>query len=325
MAYGKLRDLVLLATELQASSIGLTIDEICEKTERSRKTVHRMLNGLFELGLEPTTVQLEADHHLTKRWRIEGGVPAELLILEKAERTGLERLLDTLPEGTVRDGLSKVLAKSEPLGKHIAVNTAELIERTTHIGNIGPRQQVTASQMSKFENAILGFARLKIKYRTSGKAKASWREVEPLGLLFGRFGYLVANLSKTAMKPLTYRLDLIEDVEDLGEMFEEPKNFDFKEWAKESFGIFHGDELLDIKLRFTGEAAKRAERVQFHPSQKTSKGRGGSTIIELKCKGHRELIHELCHPDWVGQLAIEKPDEFRASYFEYVKELAKVS
>ena len=173
MAYGKLRDLVQLATELQASSIGLTIDEICEKTERSRKTVQRMLNGLYELGLEPTSVQLETDHHLTKRWKIEGGVPAELLILEKAERTGLERLLDTLAEGTVRDGLSKVLAKSEPLGKHIAVDTAELIERTTHIGNIGPRQEVKATQMSKFENAILGFARLKIKYRTSGKAKAS--------------------------------------------------------------------------------------------------------------------------------------------------------
>ena len=91
------------------------------------------------------------------------------------------------------------------------------------------------------------------------------------------------------------------------------------------FGIFHGDELLYIKLRFVGEAAKRAERVQFHPSQKVSKGRGGSTIIELKCKGHRELIHELFHPDWVGQLAIEKPDEFRASYFEYVRELGELS
>ena len=83
--------------------------------------------------------------------------------------------------------------------------------------------------------------------------------------------------------------------------------------------------MLYIKLRFVGEATKRAERVQFHPSQKTSKGRGGSTIIELRCKGHRELIHELCHPDWVGQLAIEKPEEFRTKYFEYLKELAKVS
>ena len=125
------------------------------------------------------------------------------------------------------------------------------------------------------------------------------------------------------MKPLTYRLDLIEDVVELGDMFEEPAKFDFKEWANESFGIFHGDKLLDIKLRFTGEAAKRAERVQFHPSQKVSKDRGGSTIIEIKCKGHRELIHELTHPDWLGQLVIEKPEKLRAKYQEYLEQCAK--
>ncbi|MBM09497.1 MAG: hypothetical protein CMF69_07980 [Magnetovibrio sp.] len=325
MAYGKLRDLVQLATELQATSIGFTVHELAEKMERSRQTVDRMLAGLFELGLEPTSILLENDHHLTKRWKIEGGVPTELLILQSVERTGLERHLTTLPEGNVRSGLSKLLAKSEPLGKHIAVDTAELIEKTTHIGNIGPRLQVNAAQMSKFENAILGFQRLRIKYRAAGKPKASWRTVEPLGLLFGRFGYLVANNIATSMKPLTYRLDLVENIEDLGEMFEEPTNFNFREWARDSFGIFHGDELLDIKLRFTGEAAKRARKVQFHPSQKVSKGRGGSTIIELRCRGHRELIHELCHPDWVGQLAIEKPDEFRTKYFDYVKKLGELS
>ena len=76
---------------------------------------------------------MKATTHLTKRWKIKGGVPAELLYLEKVERKGLERFLTTLREGNVRNGLSKLLAKSEPLGRHIAVNTAELIERTTHI------------------------------------------------------------------------------------------------------------------------------------------------------------------------------------------------
>ena len=52
MAYTKVRDLLLLAIELQASSIGLTIQDLMEKTGRSRKTVERMLNGLYELGLE---------------------------------------------------------------------------------------------------------------------------------------------------------------------------------------------------------------------------------------------------------------------------------
>ena len=325
MSYGKLRDLVELATELQATSIGLTIQEICEKTERSRATVERMLNGLFELGLEPTSTNLESDHHLTKRWRIDRGVPTELLILEKTQRSALERHLKTLPEGSVRQGLTRLLAKSEPLGRHIAINTAELIERTTHIGNIGPKLQINAGQMAKFENAILGFERLKFQYQASGKQNPSWRTVEPLGLLFGRFGYLVANNVCTSMKPLTYRLDLIKNVEALGEMFEEPSDFDFKEWAKESFGIFHGDEFLDIKLRFSGEAASRAAKVQFHPSQKVSKSPDGSTIIELQCKGHRELIHEICHPDWLEQVVIEKPAKFKKSYDEYITSLASAT
>ncbi len=325
MAYGKLRDLVQLATELQATSIGLTIQEICEKTERSRATVERMLKSLLDLGLQPVSSQLESDHHLTKRWKIKKGLPTELLILEKAERSALERHLGSLPEGGVHVGLSKLLAKSEPLGKHIAIDTAELIEKTSHIGNVGPRLQVNPSQMTKFEDAILGFQRLKIKYRSFGKARAKWRTIEPLGLLFGRFSYLVANNIATSMKPLTYRLDLIEKVEELGEMFEEETSFNFKDWARESFGIFHGDELLAIKLRFTGEAAKRAERVQFHPSQKVSKGRNNSTIVELQCRGHRELIHEICHPDWLEQVVIEEPAKFKKFYNDYITSLASAT
>ena len=83
MAYTSLRDLVLLAIELQSTSIGLTMNETMERiAERkgkcSRKTAERMLRGLYELGLQPTPSQLESDHHSVKRWRIEGGVPVLL-------------------------------------------------------------------------------------------------------------------------------------------------------------------------------------------------------------------------------------------------------
>ena len=48
----------------------------------------------------------------------------------------------------------------------------------------------------------------------------------------------MANLSKTAMKPLTYRLDLIEDIEDLGEMFEGPKTLILKNGQKRVLEFF---------------------------------------------------------------------------------------
>ena len=65
--------------------------------------------------------------------------------------------------------------------------------------------------------------------------------------------------------------------------------------------------------------AKRAEKVQFHPTQKISHGRGGTLVLEMKCRGHRELIHELLHPDWLGYVKIESPDRLKEEFLEYVE------
>ena len=51
----------------------------------------------------------------------------------------------------------------------------------------------------------------------------------------------------------------------------------------------------------------------------------GDLVVELRCQGHRELIHELCHPDWLGQVTIEAPWTLRAEFDEYVGLLAGVT
>ena len=88
--------------------------------------------------------------------------------------------------------------------------------------------------------------------------------------------------------------------------------------------VYHGDKILEIKLRFSGEAAKRAQKVQFHKSQKMRRVKGG-LVVELYCQGHRELIHELCHPDWLGQVKIISPESLRFEFDEYIKNLRGVT
>ena len=44
------------------SSVGLTIQEICNTTEQNLTTFDLMLKSLCELGLELTKVQIESDH-----------------------------------------------------------------------------------------------------------------------------------------------------------------------------------------------------------------------------------------------------------------------
>ena len=96
-------------------------------------------------------------------------------------------------------------------------------------------------------------------------------------------------------------------------------------WAEEIFGVYHGDALLDVRLRFSKEVAQRAAKVTFHPSQKkkTEKSRVGSLIVHLKVRGHQVLFYELCHPDWVGNVKIEAPDSLADEYGRYLRILDK--
>ena len=72
------------------------------------------------------------------------------------------------------------------------------------------------------------------------------RAVRPLGLLYGRFGYLCA--ATASRGAAIYRLDLLEDVQATNTPFELNPYFNFKAWASESFGICYILILL-VRLR----------------------------------------------------------------------------
>jgi len=51
----------------------------------------------------------------------------------------------------------------------------------------------------------------------------------------------------------------------------------------------------------------------------------GGLVVELHCQGHRELIHELCHPDWLGQVQIEAPESLCVEFKDYLEQLRSVT
>ena len=109
-------------------------------------------------------------------------------------------------------------------------------------------------------------------------------------------------------------MDMLRYVKITDVTFTPKEDFNFKEWVKESFGVYHGDELLKIQLRFSSNVAERASKITLYPSQKQRPQRDGSLIVKMECRGHRELIWELMHPDWIGNVKIESPDKLIDAY-----------
>lgn len=285
---------------LQASTIGLTIPELMQKMECSRRTVLRLLEELEGWGLKERKGVLDSDHHLTKRYSLRDALPAGMLGLSAVDRAALESLLESLPGGSERQALSKLLAAQSLAGVSASIDQETLIERVAYLGRVGPKATISPAILSTLERSIQGFERLTLVYRTPQKGNPSPRTVEPLGLIYSRFGYLVAREGR-AVK--TFRLELIDEVQPTGELFDAGR-FNLKAWASESFGIYHGDELKTWRIIFSPRVAARAESIRFHQSERKRVLADGSLELIIRCRGERELLHELQHPDWMSEVEL---------------------
>lgn len=287
---------------LQADRFGRTIPELMQEMECSRRTVVRLLEELRSWGLVERKGVRDSDHHLTKRYSLRNALPASMLSLGAVDCAALESLLETLPSGSERQALTKLLAAQNLAGVSASIDQETLIERVAYLGRVGPKATISHHILATLERAIQGFERLSLVYQTPDKGKPTPRTVEPLGLIYSRFGYLVARQGRTVK---TFRFELIEDVQRTGQVFDAGR-FNLKAWAAESFGIYHGDELKTWKIVFSPKVAGRAASVQFHPSEKKILLSDGSLLVTLRCRGERELRHELeFHPDWQGEVKID--------------------
>ena len=147
----KLRDLMLLATDLQSSSIGLTKMQLIERCkdrgfEPSKRTIERWLVDLEELGMKTELTVVETDHQNTKRYKVRG-LPNALLKLLPEERSALERYGQMIRDETTKNALNKVLSTQTNLSTAMVNNLQELIEQTAYTGNFQARIIVDPMQM----------------------------------------------------------------------------------------------------------------------------------------------------------------------------------
>ena len=321
MAYSKYRDISELTAYLGAYSRGVTITQMMEYLHKSRASVERMLLILQNMDLVEEAERTDFDHHLTKRWVLTdayGAKTAMITSLETAERLDLERLLSAQSDSPARSGLAKLLSKGSRLSLSGMFDLEESIERDATVGRIGPSNDVSLDVRNTIDYAIRAFQKLTFSY---GADSEKYREVSPAGLQFGSFVYLVG--FEDAQTPKTYRLDLIRNIELSSQASELPRTWSFKDWSASSFGVYHGDEQIKVVLRFDASIAERISKVRLHSSQINTVEKDGSVTVLLSCCGHRELLHELMHPDWAGRVSIVSPESLKVELEQYVAAVMK--
>jgi predicted DNA-binding transcriptional regulator YafY len=311
MRFEKADNLLRLAMELQARRQGMTIEDIQAHLGISRSTALRMkaaLEGTFPLEEAP------AQDDRRKRWRIAPGTldrlagctADELADLEMA--IGLLRRENRREEADRLEGLGRKLkAVLKPdQARKMQPDLEALLEAEGLAMRAGPRPKIAHDVVEKLREAMKACRQAEIRYRRPDGSATKWRSVHPYGFLHGHRHYLVAfHVNPKANKIALFRLPNIEAVRLLDDSFMRDERFSLKAFAERSFGVYQ-EEPVDVKWRFTPQAAAAAEEFLFHPTQKMKKRPDGSLDVTFRAGGLLEMAwHLYC---WGDQVKVLAPD-----------------
>jgi predicted DNA-binding transcriptional regulator YafY len=312
MRYSRAERLIQLALEMQAASGGLTIAEIQEKFEVSRRTAIRMRDAVMRAF--PNAAEVPTGER-TKRWRLSPGVAqsfAEITSDDLASidiaAAAMERANLPLHSQDLRGVATKIrnLLEAGALN-HIEPDLEALTEAEGLAHRAGPRPYISASIFDGLRTAIKSFRKVSFDYASRSGRASTRRTVAPLGFLYGHRHYLVA-LQEGVTKPKFFSLPSISKLKLEADGFERDPNFNLKEFVSHSFGVFE-EAPVDVVWRFSAEAAPLARTFVFHHSQSVEDEANGSLIVRFRAGGLLEMAWHLM--SWGDQVEVIKPAALR--------------
>ena len=296
MRYNRAERLIQLALEMQAARGGLTINDIMDRFDVSRRTAIRMRDAVIRAFPQADEVP---SNDRTKRWHLNNGsahalagiTADDLATIEAAaqafENTNLGRHAESL-----RTLSAKVrgLLKDQEI-RHIDPDLEALLEAEGLAHRPGPRPLIPAIVFETLREAIKSCRKVSFEYasRTGGTKKR--RTVCPLGFLYGHRHYLVAE-EPGGSGFRSFSLPAMTAVKMEAESFERPVDFTLKDFVGRCFGVFE-EPPVDVVWRFSAQAAPLARQFVFHHSQHLEDQPDGTLIVRFRAGGELEMAWHL--------------------------------
>jgi predicted DNA-binding transcriptional regulator YafY len=323
MRYGRLADLVRLAMQMQGRADGLSLDDIGQTFEVSRRTAERMRDAIRDAF--PQTEEL-AEPGGRKRWRLPPGTAGRLAdptvddIAALHRGAELARQSGDLVTADHLDALSDRLRARLPGPKRARLepDIAALLEADGVALRPGPRERVPHETLNTLREAILAGVWVDVDHRARATGLLSRNaRLGPLAMLLGEGRQYLVAFSDYAQDVRLFALAGFERIGLTESVYERPQDFDLAIWMQRSFGIWQ-EEVYHVVWRFALEAAADARLYLFHPTQVMIDEPDGSLTVSFRAGGLREMCLHLFR--WGNQVEIISPPELREAMIAQMDE-----
>ena len=320
MRYEKAETVLRVALDMQASALGLSLEELQRNYSDkplSRRTAERLRDAIQRLFPQ---IEQANPGEVPKRWRLPGGTVNGLASVTAAELADLGTAISLLRRENMdvqAENAARGVAKMRALVKRPTMNRIEPdLEALTEADGLamrpGPRPKINSEIISALREAIITKHKVKLHYLYRGSGKRGYQVVHPYGFLYGNRHYLVAwSESEAARDFRSFALSNVERVEVLDRMFTRKPRFSLREYAEQSFGVFQ-EKPVDVVWKFSPRAAPDAREFLFHPTQTMEDQPDGSLIVRFRAGGVWEMA---CHLfTWGDEVRVLKPRKLK-TYF----------
>ena len=308
--YSRISDIIDLAIFMSSKVQGVTLNEIAERYNVSRRTAERMRDSLT--CIFPQVDEIETDDS-QKHWGFINYSIANLISFDPKEIVNVEQCQRRTTNKEMKDELSKTVEKMKSLNKK-NLNTVE--------GNIELYMQTEGYAVRQMPQYKIGLETLEIirdAVQHSKMAEGIYHDkkrlIEPLGMIYGEKIYLIAREKSKGNDIYNYLLHKFSDLKLTDKTFNRG-DFNLQEYTNQSFGVYHG-EILDVELLFSPELAKDASIYNFHPTQKGKFNDDGSYTVSFKASGSREIIWHVFK--WGEGCKILAPKSLIVEYKQYLE------
>ncbi|MGN0031496.1 MAG: helix-turn-helix transcriptional regulator [Candidatus Gastranaerophilaceae bacterium] len=308
--YPKLGKILNLIIKMQSRFSGITLNDIQEELEVSRRSAERLRDVLIweipQIEELPTTGR-------EKHWGFSRSSHLrEIISFSKDEIAELEGIKNNLQLDSTKDVLNGIVDKLKALSRKNATEIEDAIEILLKTEGAAvtqkPSYKIDIRILDTIRQAIKDNLRIKCKYDSRDKI------LSPFGIVYGANVYLIG-VEGDKPDPYVYRLHKITDIEITNETFDKG-DFDIKEYANRSFGVYQ-NEIIKVELLFSKEVAEDVLNYNFHPTQKVKQNDDGSVTVKFKASGELEILWHIFR--WGDKVQIISPKSLKKEYVEYLE------
>ena len=309
--YSRISDILDLAIFMSSKIQGVTISEIAERYNVSRRTAERMRDSLT--CIFPSVDEIETDD-TQKHWGFINYSISNLISFTPKEIANIEQLQRRTTNKEMKEELAKTVEKLKSLNKKHSLpleNNIELYMQTEgYAVRQMPQYKISLETLEVIREAV------QHSKMVTGIYHDKERLIEPLGMIYGEKIYLIAKEKAKGDGIYNYLLHKFENLKLTDKIFDKG-DFNLQEYTNLSFGVYHG-EILEVELLFSKDLAKEASQFNFHPTQSGNWNDDGTYTVNFKASGSREIIWHVFR--WGAGCKIIAPESLKEEYIKYLKE-----